>query len=54
MKQIAATKAADLAELKRLVAEGIKDSEAGRIQLLTKTLMEDIKTRCRIILNYEH
>jgi prevent-host-death family protein len=36
-----------LAELKRFVAEGINDSEAGRVQPLTKTLMEDIKARGR-------
>jgi len=52
MKQITTTETAKLAELKRLVAEGIKDSETGRVQPLTKTLMEDTKARCRIILNY--
>ena len=36
-----------LAELKRFVAEGIRDSKTGHVQLLTKTLMEDIKARGR-------
>ena len=36
-----------LAELKRFVAEGIRDSKASRVQPLTKTLMEDIKARGR-------
>ncbi len=36
-----------LAELRRFVAEGIEDSEAGRVQPLTKTLMEEIKAKGR-------
>ena len=36
-----------LAELTRFIAEGIEDSEAGRVQPLTKKLMEDIKARGR-------
>jgi len=40
-----------LAELKRFTAEGIEDSKAGRLQPLTKTLMEGIKARGRNSLN---
>jgi len=43
-----------LAELKRFVAEGIEDSKAGNVQPLTKTLMEDIKSRGRKNLKENH
>jgi len=36
-----------LAELRRFVAEGIEDSEEGRVQPLTKSLMENVKVRGR-------
>ena len=36
-----------LAELRRFVAEGIEDSEEGRVQPLTKPLMENVKVRGR-------
>jgi prevent-host-death family protein len=43
-----------LAELRRFVAEGIEDSKAGNVQPLTKTLMEDIKSRGRKNLKENH
>lgn len=43
-----------LAELRRIVAEGIEDSKAGNVQPLTKTLMEDIKSRGRKNLKENH
>ncbi len=36
-----------LAELKRFVAEGVKDAESGRMQPVTRKLMEGIKKRGR-------
>ena len=43
-----------LAELRRFVAEGIEDSKAGNVHPLTKTLMEDIKSRGRKNLKENH
>ena len=43
-----------LAELRRFVAEGIEESKAGNVQPLTKTLMEDIKSRGRKNLKENH
>jgi len=43
-----------LAELRRFVAEGIADSKAGNVQPLTKTLMEDIKSRGKKSLKENH